>query len=137
VDTEESVAEKIETRRVAKPKGVRLWLSIVIVLFGIALVGVGAAGAISERGLVMPAGFVLVFGFGYVAVGGSRVKVKSPGAGLEAEMDLPQDTTVHTTFVTKGFPRQGAMPPKHGVMPPKEGSSPLQEPTDADSGRGR
>lgn len=136
MDLEESVAETTETRRVARPRGVRLWLSVVLVGFGIVLVAAAATAHVAERGVAMPGGIFLIVCFGYVAVGGNGIKVKTSGDGLEAGVDLAQDTTVHTTFVTKGFPRQGVMPPKHGTMPPKEGDSPLQKTADSEPSRG-
>ena len=80
-------------------------------------------------------GLVLILGFGYVAVGGIGIKVKgSPDGGIEAGVEMPQDT-VHTTTIRKrGFDRQGIMPPKHGTMPPKHGNERLREPSDPGSG---
>jgi len=139
VDEEENVEERVEDHHVAKPQGVRLWLSVAVVVFGALMVVAGAAGVVAERGIVLPGGIILMFGFGYVAVGGSGIKVKgSPDGGIEAGVEMPQDMTVRTTTIhKKGFPRQGAMPPKHGTMPPKEGEFRLREPpSDPSSGRG-
>jgi hypothetical protein len=135
VDQEENVEERVEDHHVAKPRGVRLWLSIAMVAFGALMVVAAAAGVVAERGIVLPGGMVLMLAFGYVAVGGSSIKVKGSSAGgIEAGVEMPQDTTVTTTIRKTGFPRQGMMPPKHGTMPPKEGEFRLGEPSDPSSG---
>jgi hypothetical protein len=114
VDEEENVEERVDDHHVAKPQGVRLWLSIAVVAFGALMVVASAVGVVGERGIVLPGGLVLIVAFGYVAVGSSSIKVKGSSAGgIEAGVEMPQDTTVRTTTIhKKGFPRQGTMPPK-------------------------
>jgi hypothetical protein len=138
VDQEDNVEEKVETRRVAKPKGVRLWLSLAMVVLGIGLIGTGAF-AVSTAGIrvvLIIAGLALIFGFGWVAIGGSKVEIEgSPDGGIKGGVAVAQDTTVRTTIRKRGFPRRGTMPPKHGTMPPREGDPP-RDPDDPSSGAG-
>lgn len=140
---EQHVEEKHETHKFAKPKGVRLWLSLALVALGVAMVAAGAFKAVSGEGVrivLIVLGVLLIFGFGYVAVGGRIVKVKkSQDGGLEAGVELPQEeevstTTVHTSFRKRGLPKHGMMPPKHGTMPPKEGDVDARKPSDPGSG---
>jgi hypothetical protein len=129
----------VVTRRVAKPKGIRLWLPLAMVLLGVVLMALGilAVSVLEIRLVLIVGGLALIFGFGYVAVGGSRVNVEgSPDGGVQAGVELPQETTVRTIIRKRGFPRRGTMPPKHGTMPSKEGDSP-QKPDDPSSGGGR
>jgi hypothetical protein len=136
VDREDSVEEKVVTRRVAKPKGVRLWFSLAMVVLGAGLVAIGAFGVSTAgvRVVLIVAGVALIFGFGWVVVGGSRVQIEgSPDGGIKGGVDMPQDTTVRTTIRKRGFPRRGRMPPKHGTMPRKEGDPP-RDPDDPSSG---
>jgi hypothetical protein len=137
---EERHEEKRETREVAKPEGVRLWLPMALVLFGMAMVVAGATGVVSGEGVrptLIVLGVGLILYFGSVAVGGTVIKIKgSQYGGVEAGVKLPHDETVrvmaHTDIHKSGFPRRGEMPPKHGIMPPREGEIRLNRPSDPD-----
>jgi hypothetical protein len=127
VDQEDNIEERIVAKRVAKPKGVRLWFSLVMVLLGIALVAGGFFGAsvVEIRLVMILGGLALILGFGWLVVGGNKINFRGSADGsMAAGMELPQDTTVRTTIRKRGFPRRGAMPPKHGAMPPRDGDPP-------------
>ena len=138
VDQEDTVEEKVETRRTAKPTGVRLWLSLAIVGLGIIVIAIGAFAVATTaiRVVLIIAGLALIFGFGWVAIGGSNVEIEgSPDGGIKGGVAVPQDTTARTTIRTRGFPKRGKMPPKRGNMPPRGGDTP-QDPGDRSSGGG-
>lgn len=112
MDDDETVEERTVTREVPESAtGVRLRLSLALIVLGITLIGLGVllttlpAGA---RIALVVGGLLLVGGFACVAVGARRIGFAAKGA--QAGADLPQGETVRTTIRKRGFPKHGAEP---------------------------
>jgi hypothetical protein len=112
---ETTVEKTVEVEGAAK--GGRLALALLFVLIGVVAVGFGifkASLPTAVRVALILAGLGLVGGFGYVAVGATRVggTQRVPGA------NIPQGSTVRTKIIRRGFPKKGRSP----LDPPDGGS---------------
>jgi hypothetical protein len=120
VEDDETVEETTVTREVpSSATGLRLFLSLALIVFGLLLAAIGAfslfgVSSLSVRVPLVLIGLAFVAGFALVAMGAQRVL---PGPKGVPGADLPQPETVRTTVRKRGFPKRGTMPPKQGTMP--------------------